>query len=169
MAATALTYEPFKNNLDIDLNQPVYLVDVDDTLVKNKFDDCPYDDELIKFLNRKQVFLFTKMNEASIEEYSNNTDCSVKVNRYNLIQYLKSQGVIVKAVITPSKTVRDSGPQQLGQSLPLGGYYSEYLRKLEFNLLSKLMRLLKTMIQNMVIKTECLLNLQVYYLQHVLL
>ncbi len=125
------TYTPLHNDLTIDPSKPVYLVDVDDTLVKNTV-DCKFDEKLTQLLKEKQVFLFTKMNRETITFYDglkyNSKLCFININRYTLIKYLNQNNVQVKAVIVPTN-------KEVNPNLKLGEYYSEYLQKLEYKTL----------------------------------
>ena len=121
------TYNRFSFTIGLNTQSPIYLVDVDDTLVKTKMINCPYDDKLINVLNDRQVVLFTKMNKYTIENYKH-SNCPSNVNRYKLLEYLKSQNVQIHNVIVPVQNKDDTYNQSRY-------YYAEYLHKLEFNAL----------------------------------
>jgi hypothetical protein len=109
-------------------NQPIYLVDVDRTLLMG-FDLIP---ETVEFLKDKaNVFLFTKMTATSVS--GAHAVSGGLALRYNLIETLKASGVNILAVITPGDGLRYKKLMDKSNLFKPGQHYAKYLYKLERN------------------------------------
>lgn len=113
--------------------EPIYLVDVDGTLLKRSE---ILNDGLFTFLRGKpNVFLFTKMNHASvmtaIEQINMGFGYTPSLIRYQLIRELTKRGVAIQGVITPGDVKRFK--KKTGTYLVPGTNYVNYLGKLEYD------------------------------------
>ncbi len=125
-------YVPLSLDYTIVPGEPIYLVDVDGTLIK---ESKRLNDGLVAFLRGKpNVFLFTKMSHdtvmigvKNIQEVFGSTPLLI---RYNLINTLLAKGVTIQGVITPGDVKRSSNSET--GSVP-GAYYVDYLGKLEYD------------------------------------
>jgi hypothetical protein len=126
-AAGIKDYEEFKNNLEINQDEPIYLIDVNGTIIKNGV----LSENLVRILKGKQnVYLFTSMFAITVKlNFLGNPVI------YNLIQTLLSKGVTIKGVLTPVDYMIlndiDRHPSIWGQVYP-GFFYEKYLHKLEY-------------------------------------
>jgi hypothetical protein len=109
-------------------NEPIYLVDVDRTLLMG-IDLIP---ETVEFLKGKaNVFLFTKMTATSVS--GAHTVSGGLALRYNLIKTLSTLKVNILAVITPGDGLRYKTLTDKSNLFKPGQHYAKYLYKLERN------------------------------------
>jgi len=124
-------YVPLSLEYTIVKGQPIYLVDVDGTLIKGS---QRLNDGLVAFLSGKpNVFIFTKMSHDTVRTAVDNVKAiglTPFLIRYNLINELRERGVTIQGVITPGD-VRRTEKSATG-STP-GTHYVNYLGKLEYD------------------------------------
>jgi hypothetical protein len=124
-------------NYTIVPDQPIYLVDVDGTLLKAGEDPNSIstvhqlNNGLVEFLkNKPNVFLFTKMTGESVRNSLNNQETKLFKNnltlRYILCEELKKNKINIMGIITP-------GDISINPPNP-GKHYINYLYGLEQNL-----------------------------------
>jgi hypothetical protein len=127
-------YVPLSLEYTIVPGEPIYLVDVDGTLLK---ESQRVNDGLARFLARKpNVFLFTKMSHESVVigvatiQEDLGAETTALLIRYNLINELIARGVTIQGVITPGDVRRTE--KSVTGTVP-GTHYVNYLGKLEYD------------------------------------
>ncbi len=125
-------YEPLSLDYVLDTSEPIYLVDVDGTLIKR---NEQLNDGLVAFLKDKpNVFLFTKMSRDTVVIGIANVQQDLGPRplliRYNLINELRKKRVTIQGVITPG----DVNRLRLSDTdIVPGTHYVNYLGKLEYD------------------------------------